>query len=218
MEKNIGNNDTKEKERKLTPAEEKRLKAFELLSAKMEEEGYRQTELTISLVKANVFAIVLLVPLFVFGFGAFILLDRPFHMDRSISGMLLFMGGLFLLIVVHELIHGATWAVFAENHFKDIEFGFIKEYMTPYCTCKVPLKRNPYILGAMMPCILLGIVPMIAGIAIGTFPLLFLGIIMTDAAAGDIMIVWNILRYKSTANEVVYIDHPTQGGGVIFER
>ena len=45
-----------------------------------------------------------------------------------------------------------------------------------------------------------------------------MGIIMADSAAGDIMIVRDILRYRSTAEEVVYIDHPTQAGGVIFER
>ena len=41
---------------------------------------------------------------------------------------------------------------------------------------------------------------------------------MTDGAAGDIMIVWNILRYRSGARDVLYVDHPTQGGGVIFEK
>ena len=47
---------------------------------------------------------------------------------------------------------------------------------------------------------------------------LTLGIIMADSAAGDLMIVWNILRYRSEASRIVYIDHPTQAGGVIFEK
>ena len=38
------------------------------------------------------------------------------------------------------------------------------------------------------------------------------------SAAGDILIIWNILRYKSNAKDIVYIDHPTQAGGVIFEK
>ena len=32
------------------------------------------------------------------------------------------------------------------------------------------------------------------------------------------MIVLNVLKYKSDAKDIVYIDHPTQAGGVIFER
>ena len=59
---------------------------------------------------------------------------------------------------------------------------------------------------------------MAAGILLGSVSVLIMGIIMADSAAGDLMIVRNILRYKSDAAEIVYIDHPTQAGGVIFER
>ena len=41
---------------------------------------------------------------------------------------------------------------------------------------------------------------------------------MTVSAAGDIMIVWCLLTYRSQAETVVYMDHPTQAGGVIFEK
>ena len=69
-----------------------------------------------------------------------------------------------------------------------------------------------------MPLLVLGILPMIYGILQGSLPILCMGILMTDGAAGDIMIVRNILKYHSDSSEVVYIDHPTQGGGVIFEK
>ena len=39
-----------------------------------------------------------------------------------------------------------------------------------------------------------------------------------SANAGDIMIVWFLLTYRSRAETVVYMDHPTQAGGVIFEK
>ena len=45
-----------------------------------------------------------------------------------------------------------------------------------------------------------------------------IGILMADAASGDIMIAWKVVRYKSRAADVLYIDHPTQAGGVIFEK
>ena len=94
----------------------------------------------------------------------------------------------------------------------------MKQYLTPYCTCLVPLSRGQYIFGALMPMIVLGILPMIVGILTGSMPVLFMGIIMTVSAAGDIMIVWRLLTYRSQAETVVYIDHPTQAGGVIFEK
>ena len=49
-------------------------------------------------------------------------------------------------------------------------------------------------------------------------PVLLMGIFMADSAAGDILIVWKILRYRSSAERIVYMDHPTQAGGVIFEK
>ena len=216
--KDLGNQDQREKGRALTPAEQKRLDKFEALSAQMIEQGYRRVELTVSIVKANVFAIVLLIPLFIIGFGLFILRNRTFSGSVTPATMLLLLLAFLALIVIHELIHGAGWAIFAEHGFRDIEFGFMKQYLTPYCTCLVPLTKGQYIFGALLPCVLLGVVPMIAAILLGSLPLLFLGIVMTDSAAGDMLIVWKILRYGSGGKQIVYMDHPTQAGGVIFEK
>ena len=45
------------------------------------------------------------------------------------------------LIIVHELIHGITWAIFAKNHFHAIDFGIVWSTLSPYCTCFKPLKN-----------------------------------------------------------------------------
>ena len=218
-EKKYGNQDVRETSRELTEAEKKRLARFEALSARMEEEGYRRVELTVSIVKANIFAVVLLIPLLAAGFVPYLLLNRG--ESGGVWGpltMLLYLAALAGAIVVHEGIHGASWAIFAERHFGDIEFGFMKQYLTPYCTCGVPLSKGQYIFGALTPFFLLGVLPMAAGILSGSMFWLTLGIIMADSAAGDLMIVWNILRYRSDASRIVYIDHPTQAGGVLFEK
>ena len=214
----FGNRDSRELSRELSEAEKTRLARFEAVSEEMEKQGFQRSELTISIVKANIFAVILLIPLTVIGFALLLWSNddvQPFSGPRDL--IILFCSFL-ALIVVHELIHGLSWAVFTEHHFKDIAFGFMKQYLTPYCTCCVPLAKGQYCFGALMPLILLGIIPMIIGILTGSMLLLVLGIIMSDSAAGDILIVWNVLRYRSTAAKVIYMDHPTQAGGVIFER
>ena len=216
--KNLGNRDEREKARTLTAAEQKRLGKFEALAADMIQNGYRRVELTVGIVKANVFAALLLIPLTVIGLGLYLLKNRKFSFSFTTASFLAFVLVFLALIVIHELLHGLGWSFFAEHRFKDIEFGFMKQYLTPYCTCLVPLTKGQYIFGALLPCVALGVLPMIAGILMGSLPLLFLGIVMTDSAAGDIMIVWNILRYRSEAGKIVYMDHPTQAGGVIFEK
>ena len=91
--KSFGNTDEKEKARKLSEAEKRRLDAFNELTVRMEQEGYRKTELTISIVKANVFAIVFLIPVMVTGFGLFFLLNEELRIASSLSDMLLLIGG-----------------------------------------------------------------------------------------------------------------------------
>lgn len=106
------------------------------------------TELTVGLIKANVYALFMAVPLMIVLLAAFIYFNRNREISFSRSslplGMVAFLIILIILFVVHELIHGLTWGIFAEDHFINIEFGFIKETLTPYCTCSVPLKKAVY--------------------------------------------------------------------------
>ena len=205
-----------EREKHLTGAEKKRLERFEKITSKMEQSGYTRHELTVDIGRANILAIVLLVPLFLIGYGLNYLVNREFGFLGI--NWLIALVAFVVLIVVHELIHGASWSFFAPHHFKDIEFGIMKPSMTPYCTCLEPLNKGAYIFGTVMPLILLGILPMIAGIAVNNSTVLILGILMADSAAGDIMIIWRLLRYRSAAGEIVYMDHPTEAGGVVFEK
>ncbi len=210
-------------EHELTPAEQKRLEKFEEIRSDLESRGYKCTELIIGLVWANAFSFILFVPVAIISMVLYLMVNSTDGIVDSLLAMspltyLLFVVILLALVVVHELIHGATWAIFAEHHFKDIEFGFIKKYLTPYCTCKVALAKSEYILGALMPLIILGIIPVSIAIAAGSLFWLWMGIIMITSASGDILIVHKIVTYKTEAGEILYYDHPTNAGGVIFEK
>lgn len=202
--------------RQLSEAEQRRLDRFEKIAEDMKRQGYTRRDLTIGIGKANRFAIILMIALLAVGFGLYYVVNR--RLDLSSTNPLILLAVLIVLIVLHELIHGVCWSIFTPHHFKDIEFGIMKPSMTPYCACLVPLKKPHHIFGTVMPLVVLGIIPMIVGIAIGNSGVLFIGIVMSASAAGDILIIKNLLAYKSSAREVVYMDHPTEAGGVVFER
>ena len=205
------------KQRTLSEEEKKRLESFEKISADMEEQGYRRRDLIINMNKATWFTIILLFPLLIIGYGGYWLVHGQtdfFHGTNLLVALIAFL----VLVVVHELVHGISWSFFTPNHFKDIQFGFMRDTLSPYCTCLVPLKKGQYVFGTVMPLILLGIVPMIVGIVLANPTVLFVGIIMADAAGGDIMILHKLLTFKSTASELVYMDHPTEAGSVVFEK
>ena len=209
-----------EKNRKLSPKEQKRLNVFEETCERLSEEGYKKTDLTISIVKANLFVFLLAIPVVAIGMLLFAWKNPISLLTPTPQGSLLFVVLFLALIVAHELIHGLTWSLYAEHHFKDIEFGFMKEYLTPYCTCTTPLLKSHYIMGALMPCVVLGILPTAIGILLGSHLLFWTGIVMILAAGGDIMIVMKVLAHKSQnrSEEILIYDHPTQAGSVIFEK
>ena len=122
------------------------------------------------------------------------------------------------LIAVHEAIHGLFWSFGAQNGLKDIEFGFIVKYLTPYCTCSSPLKKTAYIIGTFMPMFLLGICVMLAAVIMGNQLMMILGVVNTLAGAGDILVILKLLSYKTKGKDIVIIDHPYEAGLVVFER
>lgn len=131
--------------------------------------------------------------------------------QQSLLFVLLFIVG----IAVHELIHGFFFGLFAGKGFKSIRFGVIWEMLTPYCHCKEPLRIKHYFLGALMPGLLLGIIPATVSLFNGSGLLLLFGIIYTGAAAGDFLIVW-VLRKEQP--ETYVQDHPSEVGCFVYRK
>ena len=206
----------KDEKRVLSEEEQKRLTRFEQTAQELTKQGYTRHDLTIGMGKASWIAILLLIPLFIAGYGLYYLVHHKIEMTgfKGATFLIVFL----LLTVVHELIHGISWSIFTPNHFKDIAFGIMMPYLSPYCTCMAPLTKPRHIFGTVMPLILLGIIPTVIGIAAGIPMALLMGLLMIDIATGDILIIRKILAYKTSAKDVVYMDHPTDAGGVIFER
>lgn len=177
---------------------------------------------TIDIVRANIVSmLIMLVAAVVFygiyflvwGFGDADAVDAAIR-SLPISG-LKFLGAMVVGIVVHELIHGITWACFAKQGFKSIRFGVMWKYLTPYCHCSESLKVRHYAIGGLMPLVVLGIVPAIIAIPLKSLFWLTFGVIFIAAAAGDIMVCWRI-RKENPENMI--LDHPTEAGYLVYEE
>ena len=209
-------------ERKLSKKEQERKEAYEKVCEKMEKDGYKKHDLIVGILFANIAAIFLAVPfvavmvIIYFSVNTGIFDSIPFW-DFYLQ--LIFSCALFLiLVVIHELIHGFTWGCFAKNHFKSISFGIIWKAVTPYCTCSEPLKKWQYILGALMPTIILGLGLGIISIFSGSITLFFTAMFMFLGGGGDMLIVLKMLMYKSKYKDTVFYDHPYECGLVVFEK
>ena len=143
----------------LTEAEIKRQAAFDEKEKKLLAQGYKREDILISIVTANFAGILLTLPFIAAVAAGYILRNGLPNIGEIMrTNPVLYFAGLFgiilgtiPLVILHEKIHGWFWSIGAENGSKDIEFGFQKENLTPYCTCASPLSKPIYILGSMMP-------------------------------------------------------------------
>ena len=184
----------------------------------MEEQEVKGRKVAIDIVKANIFAVVIMVvAAIVFLVPFFWIWKDKKPIDELLGGFgdwsitfILFIVG----IVVHELIHGLTWACYAKSGWKSISFGVMWKLLTPYCHCDEPMRIHGYMMGAMMPCVILGIIPAVAALFIGSLPMLAWGILFIAAAAGDIWMTW--LLTKENPRSMV-LDHPSEAGFYIID-
>ncbi len=183
--------------------------------------NYKKEKLTINLVWANIFGILLFIPvILVFGLPYYLLWGNNMGINEIKELLTPFnsfyvLGVLILGIIIHELIHGIFFAMYAKQGLKSIKFGVLWNMLTPYCHCKEPLKVKHYMVGGIMPAIILGIIPSLVAIIIGNLPLLLFGILFTVAAAGDFLII-NLIR-KENKSDLVQ-DHPSEAGCYIYRK
>ena len=210
-----------EKERKITETERKRTERFQKKVAALKEEGYEASEHTVGIVQANILAVAIMLP-FVAAIGIPYLL---LHGIGCVGLFTAYLGNLALFIilmavemVVHEAIHGLIWGMLSPDGFFTIEFGFIREYLTPYCYCGSPLTRGQYLAGSLMPTIFLGFIQGAVAVFTGNIMIFLLSIVLTFGGGGDFLIDYLLLRYKKTQNRLILMDHPTQLGFVAFEK
>lgn len=206
------------KDTTLTQAEQRRLERFNQTSERLISEGYTRENLTIDLNRAMKACLVFTIVLSLVAIALFFVINQDAGIILTVPEVIIFLVSAVALIAIHEGIHGLCWMAFTPNGRKDIEFGILREHMTPYCTCLAPLEKRSYIIGAAMPTIVLGIIPAIAAYPLASTLLLYIGVAMTVAGVGDAMIILKVMQHKQTKPEMLIYDHPTEGGCVVFQR
>ncbi len=191
---------------------------------------FKKEEILIDPLKAQFQSIIFFFPwLLLFGLPFFLIwsfsalhniklvMFKLVSLGTMVSFVTIFSSFIFMVlngIILHEFIHGITWARFAKNGHKSIKYGIIWKAITPYCHCKEPLLVKHYILGALMPGLILGIIPSFYGLVSGNLIGIFIGGFFTLAASGDFMIISKLL-YQNAAYYVQ--DHPSKIGCYIYK-
>lgn len=175
--------------------------------------GYTKEPRTIKLLTANLLAVAAMLISFVIGMIICKLIHGTTHNETSITCSIIFIVAFIAGLVIHELLHGIAWMLATHCSWKNISFGFIKG--NPCCHCNRPMDKRSYVIGALTPFILLGLIPWLAGILAGTWYLISFGAIYIAGAMGDILMVWAI---RHEANDTKVYDHPSEAGCFIYRK
>lgn len=191
-----------------------RVAKFEEMKETLENEGYKGKQCTISVLKANLMAFVTAGPIAVICLFIYLKMSPQLQGSFSMYGIGAFFIAILASIFIHEFIHGITWSLFCKNRWKSIHIGMMWRQLTPFCCCLEPLKFRSYILGGLMPLLILGLG--LFGVALVTQNMFVLGVSLMNilVAGGDTTIVVMLLKHK----EAVIIDHPAECGFWAFSK
>ena len=175
-----------------------------------EMEGYAAELRTIGMLKANVMALVVLGLFCLLGVAGMYAIWGGFSLGNPWNGML-FIVGFGVGVAVHELIHGFTWMWATRSGFSHLRFGLLQGGV--YCHIDVPMSKRKYVVGALMPLLLLGVVPFLLSFATNSLWLMLFGAIFIGCAMGDVLIVWAI---RNESPDTLVYDHPSEPGCVVY--
>ncbi|MDB9528969.1 DUF3267 domain-containing protein [Oscillatoria sp. CS-180] len=170
-------------------------------------------DVSVSMSQGNVYATIAALPPIIILSGIYIWIWGWQQLFIGITTFLrypfLTLIGIFVGVILHELIHGLAWKFFGNKPSNVIKYGVAWKVLTPYAHCQETIDVGAYKLGVVMPGVLLGLVPALLGILTSNSLLLTFGLFFTLAAGGDILILW-LLRNVEAG--VLVEDHPTRMG------
>ncbi len=170
-------------------------------------------DLSISMERANIVVLFISIPVVILQFALFSFLHGPEKMESTWNFILL-LALIVIGVLVHELIHGITWAIFGHKPFSAIKYGFQTKTLTPYAHLKEPVEVNAYRIGAFMPGLVLGIFTYVISLVLGDGNLFWFSLVHTSASGGDWLILWLIRHVKAGT---LVEDHPSNAGCYVIE-
>ncbi len=173
-------------------------------------------DLSVSMLRANVLALFIMIPVAVLQFSLFTLWNGEGEVSVTLNllNLSVFMLIVIASIVVHEFIHGLAWVVFGNMPFSAVQFGVQWNALTPFAHLKEPIEVNVYRIGGFMPGFILGILPFVLSIFLRSGGLLWFGVLQTAAASGDWLILWLLRNVK---RGTLVEDHPSKAGCYVYE-
>jgi hypothetical protein len=136
-----------------------------------------------------------------------------FYLTANRSALLWLLAAVIGGIFLHEGIHAWTWMLAGRKTRNSIRFGVNWKLITPYAHCVEPMSAGAYRVGAVMPLLLMGVLPSVVAWFTGDPATLLFGLFFTFAAGGDMLILWML---RGVDADALVEDHPHRAGCFIL--
>lgn len=90
--------------------------------------------------------------------------------------------------------------------------------MAPYCTCSEPIKRWQYVITAIAPTVVLGLLPAGLVLAVGEPTVFHMGLLLILGGGGDLLCICRMFVHPQKGKECLFLDHPYEIGMIVFEK
>lgn len=128
-------------------------------------------------------------------------------------GWIVVLVGIATGIPLHEFLHSIGFRHFGRADRQDISFGFNFKAFAPFVHCSVPVTVRCYRLAAMLPGLVLGVIPLALGIAVDSGQLFAIGYVLLLAAIGDGFL---LILLHDLDDEQLVLDHKSKPGFVVI--
>ncbi|MGM0896730.1 MAG: DUF3267 domain-containing protein [Bacillota bacterium] len=145
---------------------------------------------------------VLLVAAFALAYQFF---REPLSFGFSLVGILYFIGGYALLIVLHELFHLIGFVAFGKVPISSLQYGLNLQMGIAYATSDRPVKNRAMRAVLLLPFWMTAFLPTVIGFWIGDQVLVLLGAMLTAGAFADFLMYWEL---RKEPDETWILDDP----------
>jgi hypothetical protein len=175
----------------------------------------KRVDRTISPARATLLSLPLAVALAGAVLFPFLLLwgSNPLQALRAVAPLTL-LAVFIVSVALHELVHALGWYLASSMPRPHIKFGINWRVLMPYAHATQPLCARTYRLGVVAPGLLLGALPAIVGLSVGSVTLAMWAAAMLAIAAGDLLVIASLWGVPPIA---LVKDHPTRVGCEVVE-
>jgi hypothetical protein len=177
-----------------------------------EDNSYSKTDASFSLSRASLIAIGLTPIICVVVLGLYCLIwgvASLWEATANFRDLKIILPILFISIAAHEGLHWLGYVGFAHLSWKEVRFGFNWRSLSAYAHSDAQIGIASYRRLVGLPGIILGLIPVIVGIACEAGSLTLYGFLMLIGASGDVAILWRIRHVPPNS---LVIDHPDRAG------